>query len=258
MRFRPSNPQVSDNSSGAIHHPGRQRRQRSAVSPNSSLSSYSPPWTMTQRPQSQSVAWPEDDVLTDDGEGPSLATAMSSWQEEAHWMSFRNAVQYFSSLTIHEATINESLDGSAASSFAPSATTLLSSPENPPPVRHIGVHSSFSATAPVENCAGERSASTDIMTTPANSLSPPLIVRRASKSSSSHHQQQQQVLANTDLNANGSITSTSTKESLAYVQSMASDLAETKMRLALAQAERDELEFALISGAKSERSVSER
>ena len=256
MRFRPRNPQVSQNSNEIVHHPGRQRRQRSAVSPNSSLSSYSPPWTMTQRPQSQSVAWPEDDVLTDDGEGPSLATAMSSWQEEAHWMSFRNAVQYFSSLTIHEATINESLDGSAASSFAPSATTLLSSPENPPPVRHIGVHSSFSATAPVENCAGERSASTDIMTTPANSLSPPLIVRRASKSSSSHHHQQ--VLANTDLNANGSITSTSTKESLAYVQSMASDLAETKMRLALAQAERDELEFALISGAKSERSVSER
>lgn len=248
MRFRPTSQQGVQNS-GVLHHPGRQRRQRSAASPNSSLSSYSPPWTMTQRPQSQSVAWPEDDVLTDDGEGPSVATAMSSWQEEAHWMSFRSAVQYFSALTIHEAPISESLDGSAASSFAPSS---LSTPENSPPLRQIGVHSSFPPAA--ENSPGEHSASADSLTVPASSLAPPIIARRTSSTSSHNHHSHH---TNADLNGNGSITSTSTKESLAYVQSMASDLAETKMRLALAQAERDELEFALINtGEKAEKCMS--
>ena len=252
MRFRPSSQQVSQQNSGVVHHLGRQRRQRSAASPNSSLSSYSPPWTMTQRPQSQSVTWPEDDVLTDDGEGPSVATAMSSWQEEAHWMSFRNAVQYFSTLTIHEAPISESLDGSAASSFAPSAATILSAPENPPPLRQIGVHSSFSAVE--ETVRGEHAASADSLAAPASRLAPPHMARRTSSTSSHNHHSHH---TNVDLNGNGSITSTSTKESLAYVQSMASDLAETKMRLALAQAERDELEFALINtGEKAEKCMS--
>lgn len=38
----------------------------------------------------------------------------------------------------------------------------------------------------------------------------------------------------------------------AQFKSMASDLAETKMRLALVQAERDELEFALLMGGASD------
>ena len=197
---------------------------------------------MTQRPQSQSIAWPEDDALTDDGEGPSVATAMSSWQEEAHWMSFRNAVQYFSALTIHEAPANESVDGSASSSYAAASAATI-----PPPVRQIGVQSSPALPSAVDSPdqgpsvlveVGANSTFTN-STAGASSLAP----------TSTSHRSKVDVLSD-------SRSTTSKKSAARAKKSMASDLAETKMRLALAQAERDELEFALMMGGNSERSIS--
>jgi hypothetical protein len=85
-------------------------------------------------------------------------TAASSWQEEAHWMSFRNAVRQFASLKLTQEEDDE------------------------------------------DKLSQEEESSPKPLSSPSNSTS----------------------------------------------SSLASDLAETKMRLALAQAERDELEFALL------------
>jgi hypothetical protein len=101
-----------------------------------------------------------DDITVDHSNN----TAQSSWQEEAHWMSFRNAVQKFALLkTSNTAIAEEDEDDESAESTAWKHVQRSSSPS-----------SSSSGTS-----------------------------------------------------------------------ALASDLAETRMRLALAQAERDELEFVL-------------
>ncbi|KAI2512285.1 hypothetical protein MHU86_2161 [Fragilaria crotonensis] len=92
-------------------------------------------------------------------------TVQSSWQEEAHWMSFRHAVQKFAMLKTRSAPIQE------------------------------------------EDEDGESEENND-----SNNI------QRVSSPSSS----------------------------LSETSALASDLAETRMRLALAQAERDELEFVLL------------
>eukprot|EP00545_Synedropsis_sp_CCMP1620_P012746 CAMPEP_0119004990 /NCGR_PEP_ID=MMETSP1176-20130426/1465_1 /TAXON_ID=265551 /ORGANISM="Synedropsis recta cf, Strain CCMP1620" /LENGTH=154 /DNA_ID=CAMNT_0006956751 /DNA_START=22 /DNA_END=486 /DNA_ORIENTATION=+ len=131
------------------------------------LSDTSPP------SQSSSEIVPEHwNNVGDDLTENSNNTAASTWQEEAHWMSFRNAVQKFALLktsttasTIQEEDNEEDEESSAVS----------------PKWNHV---------------ARQRSSSP--------------------------------------------VSSSSSSDS-----ALASDLAETKMRLALAQAERDELEFVL-------------
>lgn len=97
--------------------------------------------------------------LDDDDTSLNNEAACTSWQEEAHWMSFRNAVQQFASLKLTDEKLLEADEDELSEEEA--------SPKPP---------------------------------SPSNSTA----------------------------------------------SSLASDLAETKMRLALAQAERDELEFALL------------
>lgn len=226
---------------------GRHRRPRSVTSNNSSLSSYSPPWTMTHRPQSQSTAWPgedddDDDIdaLTEDGDRSVAAVPVSSWQEEAHWMSFRNAVQYFATMTIQEVptnNVNDSLGGSSSSMAAVSSTS-----EHPaPPVRHIGLKSPSTGALHTND--------TPLAVT--NPDSPNLDVTLGGASSFSNS------TVGDKGDSKSSNENTSKKEEQSVLKSMASDLAETRMRLALAQAERDELEFALMMSNHSEsRSIS--
>lgn len=109
--------------------------------------------------------------LGDDLTENSNNTATSTWQEEAHWMSFRNAVQKFALMK--------------------TSTTSSTIPEE----EDDEDEASGDSTTEWDHVARQRSSSP------------------ASSSSSD--------------------------------SALASDLAETKMRLALAQAERDELEFVL-------------
>jgi hypothetical protein len=209
-------------------HPSnaRQRRQRqrsSITSQNSSLSSYSPPWVMTPRPQIQ--PWPNDcDFLTE--EEPSVSgaeTAASTWQEEAHWMSFRNAVYHFASAQTSKYEAPSSpLDGSRRTHASENSYALVEDSPSPPVGRIVRLqygsvknehHNSF--------LAAEQSLS--------NPTSDVTV---------------------TDTEGEGNRPRKKDKDT--QLKSMASDLAETKMRLALVQAERDELEFALLMGGVSE------
>ena len=223
----------------SLHLPGYQRRQRSVTSNNSSsISTKSPPWTLTQRPQELSTAWPEDDQLTVDGD-PSTMSAVSSWQEEAHWMSFRNAVQYFATLTIHE----NSADDTSSANYSCSSTsrTILPSvkepPEHdspvlpPPPVHHVGLQSMASDTYNSDILADHD----DLLAAGAS------IISNFSTGESTNAGQP---------GASHDVATTPSAQS----SKLASELAETKMRLALAQAERDELEFALMMGRSPEAS----
>jgi hypothetical protein len=106
-----------------------------------------------------SHVWNHLDLDVDDTSFNNETVWRTSWQEEAHWMSFRNAVQQFASLKLTDEEFLEADEDELSDEEV--------SPKPPSP-----------------------SSST--------------------------------------------------------VSSLASDLAETKMRLALAQAERDELEFALL------------
>ena len=128
-------------------HRSRQAESNSRSSNETSLTpnSTGTPW---------SHVWNNFDDHSLDATEQQQEAAASSWQEEAHWMSFRHAVQQFASLKIAE----------------------------------------------VEEQEEESASSQSKSPSPSNSVT----------------------------------------------SSLASDLAETKMRLALAQAERDELEFALL------------
>jgi hypothetical protein len=103
-----------------------------------------------------------DDLTVDQSNS---ITVQSSWQEEAHWMSFRHAVQKFTLLKTRSAPIEEEDED--------------------------------------EECDATNDSN---------------VIQRVSSPSSS----------------------------LSETSALASDLAETRMRLALAQAERDELEFVLL------------
>ena len=108
-------------------------------------------------------------------------TEVSSWHEEAHWMSFRLAVQQFASLKL-----------------------ILSTTTDDPSVAYIAT--------------------------------------KNDNDDDDHTIQEQDInFSNNNDERNMGVSSTRKKS-----DSILSDLAETKMRLALAQAERDELEFTLM------------
>lgn len=110
---------------------------------------------------------PEDEITVYSAPHPTI----SSWQEEAHWMSFRHAVQQFASHTlVKEAKDKDAIHEDVASSIEQNQD------------HQKKTHNSTTAHSPTSSISS----------------------------------------------------------------SLASDLAETKMRLALAQAERDELEFQLL------------
>ena len=137
---------------------------------DSSLSSYSPPWELTPRPHEQPTAWPADDDdhnydgLTEAFSRAAIqstATDASTWQEEAHWMSFRNAVHCFAARAaipeyrpsssrrrnappngnhhFHHHPHHNNVSLGEDTSNASSVSSLLSLPEqhSPPPIRHI-------------------------------------------------------------------------------------------------------------------------
>lgn len=111
----------------------------------------------------QPFQWNQVDDLTSNGDDQESTSTASTWHEEAHWMSFRLAVQQFASVKLT------------------AATSVIQEEEN--------------EDSDVENSSA--------------------IATEAFNSQSSKND-------------------------------VFSDLAETKMRLALAQAERDELEFTLL------------
>lgn len=237
MRHRRS---LQESSTHALHHVGIQRRPRSVTSNNSSsISTKSPPWTLTRRPQEQSTTWPEDDQLTVDGD-PSVMSAISSWQEEAHWMSFRNALHCF--VTIHE---NQTDDASSAN-YSASTTSRTIVP----------------------------SVNASVLEAHENDLHAPECQFRRPSIPSLGDNYRDEILADhddlvaagvslfgnsstaADTSARPSGNQGTTNSPSPHSSKLASELAETKMRLALAQAERDELEFALITGSSESRSHS--
>lgn len=224
--------------------------QRSSItSNNSSLSSsgHSPsynhhPWVMTPRPH----AWREvdEDFLTVDESLPSVLTNESTWQEEAHWMSFQHAVHKFAStLTIQpESSTTTATANSVDASFVSAASEGPSSSQlsNEPPVRHIVgfPHSSLGHHSEETIVFG---AMDDVVGYGATGPS----------FTSSNLKFHQSVNKRGD---NQSVRSTEKVHSGSLIQSLASELSETKMRLALAQAERDELEFAFLMATGTESS----
>ena len=211
-----------------IRPTNRMRRQRpSLISNSSSISSYSPPWVMTHRPQSQSTSWPTDyDILSSEPSVSLNGTASSTWQEEAHWMSFRNAVHYFASKTLQDSEPSSPLDDSKRTSTSETSHRRQSR-EGSPPVREIiGLTYYDDAThhGHADDAINRDHASRSTPGAPGTSEKE--IVAKNSDKTAGHSDEQ--------------------------VKSLASELAETKMRLALVQAERDELEFALLIGGVSE------
>lgn len=219
-----------------LHHRPRRLRQRSSiVSNSSSLSSYSPPWVMTPHPQSQSTAWPTDALTVE----PAPAQNNSTWQEEAHWMSFRNAIYFFAAQTLQEK--GPGLDESQRTRRSENTPTSFYSP---PPVQHVV--GGFIANSSKHETSQNGDVYHDSLATSACGISP------------THSQPTSEVTTDHCL-ADDAKEDSDEKEDgpnkdqqEALLKSMASDLAETKMRLALAQAERDELEFALLMGGATD------
>jgi len=229
---------------------------------------------MTQRPQSQSPTFSQNAASIDDDNHDEIqllssspatvftnSSSSSSWQEEAHWMSFRYAVQYFSSsLSIidynhpttaaatcsnGEISLNDS--GSTKSSSLVAALKDKHQQQqqySSPPVIQIGVRANAAVSPSSSNINSDG----------------PVPALTEKDTNEKMHRFYQNSSASTKSSSSGSSSSSSpysttnstisSNNKTKNHRSLASDLAETKMRLALAQAERDELEFALMNGTK--------
>jgi hypothetical protein len=151
----------------------------------------------------------------------------SSWEEEAFWMSFRNAVHYVAQLKQQQqqpALLEVvSITGAATAT----ATTTR------PPARITTNNNHHVSSRNVDNSSNNISNNDE-------DEDDDSLARFATQ-----HLQNNQSL--TTANSSSSNSSTRSTRSQASLSLLASDLAETKMRLALAEAERDEMEFALLA-----------
>jgi hypothetical protein len=149
----------------------------------------------------------------------------SSWEEEAFWMSFRNAVHYVAQLKQQQPALLEvvSITGAATAT----ATTTR------PPARITTNNNHHVSSRNVDNSSNNISNNDE-------DEDDDSLARFATQ-----HLQNNQSL--TTANSSSSNSSTRSTRSQASLSLLASDLAETKMRLALAEAERDEMEFALLA-----------
>jgi hypothetical protein len=159
--------------------------------------------------------------------------AASSWQEEAHWMSFRNAVQYVTQLQQQRCgpTTNTAITSAITSVSTVSAATISNTTNDASAAR---MASPKVAAAAQQNHAKEEEEDD------------------SSLARYCTHQLKASLLHATTSTASSPCplppppTLTPVKNETQAVHDLVSDLAATKMRLALAQAARDEMEFALL------------